>query len=390
MEIRLLNGEERFEARKIATLAFHGRMEDPEKARKECEQETTPYWGAFHENGTLMAHMINHRFMSRLDGNWVRNGGIGAVSTLPEYRQDGAVREIFRKLLPDAYAEGEVISTLYPFSHAFYRKFGYETVCWKNVYEFSPSVLREYAFCGEAKLWEPGDPVSEWTGLYQRFVEGYNLAISRDDQRMADEHLKGEWLKDRKFSYMLSENGRKVAYLIFLDVRRDSQAILEVKDLAWDGPEGFRAILGFLARFSADYGAIRLFLPRDIELMSLIRSPLAYDIQKTTEQAYMIRVVNARKALEAMRKPEVCRFVIHVSDRLIPENNGGWLVQREGVVPTEEEADLCVSEKALGQLVSGAVSLREALLREDTKVLKNRETLESVFVRKPILVEDYF
>ena len=390
MEIRLLNGEERFEAAKIATLSFHGRMEDPEKARKECEQETTPHWGAFHENGTLMAHMINHRFMSRLDGNWVRNGGIGAVSTLPEYRQDGAVREIFRKLLPDAYAEGEVISTLYPFSHAFYRKFGYETVCWKNVYEFGPALLREYVFRGEAKLWEPGDPVSEWTGLYQRFAEGYNLAISRDDRRMADEHLKGEWLKDRKFSYMLSENGRKVAYLIFLDVRRDPQAILEVKDLAWDGPAGFRAILGFLARFSADYGAIRLFLPRDIELMSLIRSPLAYDIQKTTEQAYMIRVVNARKALEAMRKPADCRFVISVSDELIPENNGRWLVQREGVVPTEEEADLCVSEKALGQLISGAVSLREALLREDTKVMKNRETLESIFIRKPILVEDHF
>ena len=104
----------------------------------------------------------------------------------------------------------------------------------------------------------------------------------------------------------------------------------------------------------------------------------------------MIRVVNARKALEAMRKPADCRFVISVSDELIPENNGRWLVQREGVVPTEEEADLCVSEKALGQLISGAVSLREALLREDTKVLKNRETLESIFIRKPILVEDHF
>ena len=46
--------------------------------------------------------------------------------------------------------------------------------------------------------------------------------------------------------------------------------------------------------------------------------------------------------------------------------------------------------KRARQLVSGAVSLSEALYREDTVVIKTRETLDRVFVRKPILVEDHF
>ena len=387
--IRLLSGEERYQARLIATVCFHQRMEDPEKARQESEKETDQQWGAFHEDGTLMAQIINNQYMSWLDGTLVRNGGIGAVSTLPEYRMEGAVREIFRVLLPHAYADGEVISTLYPFSHAFYRKFGYETVCWKNIYEFSPAVLRGYAFTGESVLWKQGMPVGGWTELYNRFASSYNLAISRDDQFM-EKRLKGEYFKDRKFCYMLQENGKPVAYLIFQDIRHDPQAILDVQDLAWDGPRGLQAILGFLARFSADYGTIRLFLPRDIELLSLIRSPLAYDIQKTTEQSYMIRVINAAKALETMKKPAGTCFVIRVLDELIPENNGTWKVTSDGVSRTEEEPDLTVSEKALGQLVSGAVSLSEALYRDDTVVTKNRETLDRVFVRKPILVEDHF
>ena len=389
MEIRLLSGEERFQARLIATVAFHQRMEDPEKARQESEKETCQQWGAFHEDGTLMAQIINNQYMSWLDGTLVRNGGIGAVSTLPEYRMEGAVKEIFKVLLAHAYTDGEVISTLYPFSHAFYRKFGYETVCWKNVYEFSPAVLRGYAFYGEASLWKQGMPVSGWTELYNRFASSYNLAISRDDRAMG-ERLKGEYYKDRKFCYMLHENGKPVAYLIFQDIRHDPQAILDVQDLAWDGPGGLRAILGFLARFSADYGSIRLFLPRDIELLSLIRSPLAYDIRKSTEQSYMIRVVNAERALETMKKPAGTSFVVRITDELIPENNGTWKVTSDAVSPTEEEPDLTVTEKALGQLVSGAVSLSEALYREDTVVTKNRETLDRVFVRKPILVEDHF
>ena len=389
MEIRLLSGEERFQARLIATVAFHQRMEDPEKARQESEKETCQQWGAFHEDGTLMAQIINNQYMSWLDGTLVRNGGIGAVSTLPEYRMEGAVKEIFKVLLAHAYTDGEVISTLYPFSHAFYRKFGYETVCWKNIYEFSPAVLRGYAFYGEASLWKQGMPVSGWTELYNRFASSYNLAISRDDRAMG-ERLKGEYYKDRKFCYMLHENGKPVAYLIFQDIRHDPQAILDVQDLAWDGPGGLRAILGFLARFSADYGSIRLFLPRDIELLSLIRSPLAYDIRKTTEQSYMIRVVNAARVLETMKKPAGTSFVVRITDELIPENNGTWKVTSDAVSPTEEEPDLTVTEKALGQLVSGAVSLSEALYREDTVVTKNRETLDRVFVRKPILVEDHF
>ena len=389
MEIRLLNGEERFQARLIATVAFHQRMEDPEKARQESEKETCQQWGAFHEDGTLMAQIINNQYMSWLDGTLVRNGGIGAVSTLPEYRMEGAVKEIFKVLLAHAFTDGEVISTLYPFSHAFYRKFGYETVCWKNIYEFSPAVLRGYAFYGEASLWKQEMPVSGWTELYNRFASSYNLAISRDDRAMG-ERLKGEYYKDRKFCYMLHENGKPVAYLIFQDIRHDPQAILDVQDLAWDGPDGLRAILGFLARFSADYGSIRLFLPRDIELLSLIRSPLAYDIRKSTEQSYMIRVVNAERALETMKKPAGTSFVVRITDELIPENNGTWKVTSDAVSPTEEEPDLTVTEKALGQLVSGAVSLSEALYREDTVVTKNRETLDRVFVRKPILVEDHF
>ncbi len=89
MEIRLLQGEERFQARLIAAVAFHQRLEDPDKARQESEKESDQHWGAFHDDGTLMAHIINNQFFSWLDGTLIRNGGIGAVSTLPDLLDRG-------------------------------------------------------------------------------------------------------------------------------------------------------------------------------------------------------------------------------------------------------------------------------------------------------------
>ena len=390
MEVRLLKPEEHFEANLISTVAFHMKMEDPDKNREESLKSTDEDWGAFSDDGKIMARIINNHYDTRLDGQRVRNGGIGAVSTLPEYRNTGAVKAIFEKLIPEAYRNGEIISTLYPFNHAFYRKFGYETVRWRDHYEFVPAVLSGYRFSGDAELWRTGDPVSEYTALYNRFADGFNLAMYRDDKMMLD-LIKGEYYKDRKFCYLLRENGKAVAYLVFQDVRHDPAAILDVKDLAWDGREGFLAILGFLARFTADYGTIRLFLPSCLQMLSVIQTPRAYEIQQTATQGYMIRAVNVQRLLGIIKKPDDSRFVIRVEgDMQIPENNGTWAVCGSSAELTDETPDLTVSVQALGQMAAGAVDLAEAMYRPDVAVTGNRAMLEKVFVRKPILVEDHF
>ena len=391
MDVRRLTAQERFEAKLIHTVCFHGRMEDPEKSRETSEKQTVESWGAFAEDGTMMASIVNNRYECWLDGQLIPNGGIGGVSTLPEYRNSGAIRAIFAHLIPEAYRNGEVISTLYPFSHAFYRKFGYETARWRNDYEFAPSVLSGYRFSGSAELWKPGDPADEYTALYNRFAERFNLAMRRDDGMMLERHLKGEYYKDRKFCYLLREGGTPVAYLIFQDIRNDPAAILSVRDMAWKGRAGLNAILGFLARFTADYGTIRLFLPSVLDLLSVIRAPRAYDIHEKARQNYMIRVVNVRRLLEVIRKPDGCRFVIRTEgDMHVPENNGVWAVSGEGVAPTDEAPDLTVSIQALGQLASGCASLSEALYRPDVTLSGNEDVLEKVFIRKPVLVEDDF
>ncbi|QTE72543.1 GNAT family N-acetyltransferase [Clostridiales bacterium FE2011] len=390
MEVRLLKPEEHFEANLISTVAFHMKMEDPEKNREESLKSQDEDWGAFSEDGKVMARIINNHYETRLDGQRVRNGGIGAVSTLPEYRNTGAVKAIFEKLIPEAYRNGEIISALYPFNHAFYRKFGYETVRWQDHYEFVPAVLSGYRFSGDAELWKPGDPVSEYTALYNRFADSFNLAMYRDDKMMLD-LIKGEYYKDRKFCYLLKENGKTVAYLIFQDVRNDPAAILTVKDIAWDGKAGFYAILGFLARFTADYGTIRMFLPSCLQLLSVIQTPRAYDIQQTATQSYMVRAMNVKRILEIIKKPDDSPFVIRVEgDAQISENNGTWKVCGNSVEQTEETPNLMVSIQAFGQMAVGAVNLAEAMYRPDVTVSGNEAVLEKVFVRKPILVEDHF
>ena len=393
MKIKKLDKKELFDAYLIAVYCFHMRVEDVEAKREEIEAETHDDWGAFDEDGTMMARIINNRFLFCLDGQAVPTGGIGAVSTLPEYRNCGAVREMFQELLPDSYRNGEVISTLYPFKHEFYRKVGYEVVTFMNEYIFAPSVLCKYHFDGEVKAWKPGSSVTDFLDVYNEFAPRFNLSLVRDEEKMT-EHMKVDKpYMDRKFSYILKREGKPIAYVIFTDVRHDPAAILQVEECAWSNRDGFYAILGFLSRFDADYGEIKLTLPKGIDLLRLIESPRAYDIRKQTLQAFMVRVIHAKKLLELIRKPEACDFTVKVTDEIIAENNRIFRVKaNEGLEVAEEAmtADLELSVRALGQMAVGAVNFDEALLRPDVTVNSKEELLRSVFREKNIFVGEHF
>ena len=391
MKIRRLKGKERFEAYLTFVYCFHVRVDDVEAKRKECEAETKEDWGAFDENGKLMGRIINNKFEFYLDGKPVRCGGIGAVATLPEYRGQGVIKAIFRKLLQAAYKDGEVISTLFPFKHEFYRKQGYEVLTPWNVYSLKPELLCRYSFDGEVIKWVSGDPVDDFMSVYEGFIPRFGLVTARTSEQMLD-HLKVEKpYIDRKFSYVLKRDGRAVAYVIFTDIRNDPAAILNVDECAWTGREGFEAILGFLARFEADYGTIRIGLPKGTDLLRIIRTPHAYDIEKKTGQGFMIRVINAHKLLETIRKPEDCDFTIRVHDDLIAENDRVFRVRHDGVKQVKsKKADIEADVRALGQLAAGCLDLDEAMLRSDVEVFSKEEMLRRVFVEKGIFIGEHY
>lgn len=390
MIVRLLRPEDRPQTAIISHIAFHSRLDSMEAVVKDWGGSSdNEDWGAFTDDGEIMARIINNHLESHLDGHVVMNGGIGAVSTLPEYRETGAIREIFNHLLPAARERGEVISTLYPFNHAFYRKFGYETVSYKNSYELKPAQLTGSGQTGWARQWKPGDETGEFMRIYEAFSGGLNLSIIRDEKKMRDEHIHGEFWKDRHFVYLLRDDSGAKAYVVFQDVYRPESAMLDVREAAWTDQDGFRMILGFLARFTADYGLVKMVLPTHMDLKLYVRDP--YSIRPEPEYDHMIRVVNAEKLLSLIRKPEGASFVINVSgDEQIPENNGTWLVQDGTVTRTDRTPDLQVSHRALGQMAVGGISLDEAEYRTDVIISGNRDVLSRVFVRKPIYVGDHF
>lgn len=392
MNIKKLEASERFEAYLISAYCFHSRVDDVEGQREQVEKEDLEDWGAFAEDGTMAARITNNKFDFIVDGAVVKAGGIGAVATLPEYRETGAIKSIFRELLPEAYRNGEIISALYPFSQAFYRKMGYEVVTYQSNYELKPALLAGYRFDGVVKRWTPGESIEDYLRIYNQFAKKFNLSMPRDTKSML-EHMKVDKLyQERKFSYIFNLKGENVAYITFTDTYHNQAAILKVEESAWINRDGFYAILAFLGRFESDYGNIQLPLPYGIDLLRLIRTKRSYEIHKTCRHDFMLRVINAKKLLETIRKPLDCDFVIKVSDDMIPENNAILHVMADSVVKKDDTwiPDITVSVLALAQMAVGGINLDEAMLRPDVEISEKEEMLRRVFVEKRIFVGEHF
>ena len=386
MLIRKITKDEKKAAELISASAFHFHIDDIDSHMREQREYPPDDWGAFNDEGVLMSHVIDNDFETYFDGSLIKTGGIGAVSTLPEYRNSGAVRQIITRILEEDCKNGKIMSMLMPFSHEFYRKFGFETICVKNVCSFPPSVFSARRFNGRAVSWDDRQGASDYVKVYERFASDYNFMAKRDERKYLDDILQGEPHKSGIFCYMLYEGG-PVAYLRY-KYENNGGNTMKITDLAWDGAKGFAALTGFIGRFTADYDRVVMPVPTSIDLCSLASAP--YDIEKKPLCSYMARPIDTAKILEVMKKPPEASFVIQVNDKLISRNNGTWRTDHDGVTASSDAPDIIVSERALAQLSSGAIDLREASYRDDVKIIKNEYTLESVFVHKPLFTEEDF
>ena len=133
MIIRKISPKEHIEVRKMQTIAFSG-SGDFDLAETNVDKFTDGYEsaiGVFDDNGKICSSVYLIPYEIRFNGNTVKMGGIGGVATLPEERNKGYIKELFKYCFTEMFKNEQIFSVLYPFSNVYYRQFGYEW-CIKN------------------------------------------------------------------------------------------------------------------------------------------------------------------------------------------------------------------------------------------------------------------
>ena len=410
MIVRKIRPEEYKRVAEFCALAFQWSFEESalapeallEKIQKNPESRQDLHWdwqwAAFADDDrTMMSTFTVIPYQVHFDGHVLPMAGIGGVATLPEYRRQGGIRACFEKALPDMYERGMALSYLYPFSTVFYRKFGYELGCERDLYKIRLEGMPAFEANGTFRLLEPGSELgSDIRQVYDAFASRYNL-MTCDDDIEYDWVEKANPFRDVAYTYLYrSADGTPKGVLTYKPIVDHGQRILDCTERFWfSDVEGFKALIHLLLRLKADHSHAQFFLPTDVQLGQIIPEWSFGNVERQRQAHGMVRVVNAVDVLRSARMRGTGDLTIELHDDQIQQNNGCFRVAFENgtvtaVEKTEAAPDIVLSIQDFSRLICGRYDMSDLHWLPGVKLLCSPEKAARVFYRKPMYINRPF
>lgn len=334
----------------------YGPMPSPPAWRaEEMKAQVDNAWGLF-VGGELVSSLLLLPYAAYHGKRVIRNACVAGVATAPQWRRRGYAQAMFREALAMFREEGYPLSSLYPFSYAFYRQLGWEYSNDVMAYELElpnlplgggnlgrPGAAGEAvppAGPGRARILSrvrPDEPenVDDATielvrRVYTPWAQGFNGMLDRSERRWRrDVFRAGRYL--RTVAVWEDEHGTPRGYIAFAQEGAMSEKpLIWVREMAALDDQAYRGLLAFLRNEEAQYVRLELQVPPTDPLPFYLDNPR---FERKLKPGAMLRVIDLPAALEATAQPApgaegALTLVVH--DPLAAWNDGQWRVSVEG------------------------------------------------------------
>ena len=409
MKIRKIRPEELKRRWQLCGACYLYPMDDAEKSAQEIyeaardnpqsrhDEHWQMNWAAYlDDDSTMIGAVTAIPYEVQFDGSRAAMAGIGGVATLPPYRREGAIRGCFEAMLPELYAQGMVFSYLYPFSTAYYRKFGYELCCDRVRWRLKLANVPKANVPGGCVLVEPPmDVENELRAVDAAWLARYNMMVYENAYEYK-RHARSNPYKTAEYTYLYrGADGAPKGYFTWKLRKGNGERVVDVSRMAFADMEGFYGLLNLMLSMVADQSHAEFVLPADIDLCALVPEWALWTVERRLEAAGMVRVVNAEAALRLCRTRGEGSFVLELTDGQIAENNGRFTICYGGgrvkrVERTEAAPDIAMGIAAFSRMLAGRCDLDAYPALPDVQVLTDNEAARGIFYRKPMYIQTYF
>jgi len=318
-------------------------------------------------------------------------GGLGALATPPEYRQQGYARDLCRAVCREYGTEGIGLVVLWPFATPFYGSMGWATV--NDLYEFAlpPTALPAHDSRGRYRRlgvddWERLRPVEAAT------ADGVGLAMRRSEAWWRERTLTSWTGGPEPFAYGYERGGDLAGYLVYTVEDSDAhERTLAVSAAASVDREAHRSLLAFLRRHGAQIDNVELTRATDSRLLALAEDPEAVTCERVPGPMARLTTLDPLAGLDwsMLDRP----LTLAVEDPLVPENDCRVRVSADGLdANAADEPDVRVDIGTLTQLYVGrydpATAKRVAGLSTSGESV--RESLAAVFPEWQVCLREFF
>lgn len=276
------------------------------------------------EKQEILATLHLNPYETMFCGKKVKTNYIVAVATRADCRHQGMMRSLLQASLQEMYQKEEAFTWLMPAAEAIYHPFGFRFIYEKNKMTVTADVWQkakadeiwqrhpdqktgEAIFCEEAKKTDLAELACFAETQLSKLAEVYTVHdIAYFEQRMQEVECEGGSL------VLIRNENRICGYFLALREQREAWEIV-VEDAVQK--ETFPAVLRWFET--------------DREKCTLTAFPKIWEQYAQSEHvpAIMGRIVHLERFVRCLKTKKEQQFRIRLTDSLIPENNGYFLVK---------------------------------------------------------------
>ncbi len=342
------------------------------------------------DDGEVRASATVLPLESFVDGEPRLMGGIAAVMAHPAYRRRGYAGELMRAVLRDMREREVHLSLLAPFSHAFYRSFGYELATEAIEYRLKPTDLSTSPEQSHLRAYREED-LPSLMALLEEEARRHPLCVRRSEGHWRSNDVR----KNREIA-VYERDGDVEGYILYKlsgwEEHGTPRRTLSVKEFVAATQRAREALLSLMAGLDPQVYGIKLYTPRGEALHPYLKSSY---VTAKVEPDQMLRLVSVEGALGYLDRATEAPLVLDVSDDGVSENVGEYTVGDGEVVRGAEAAErVSLDVRQLARLYAGYLPARQLARHGLVEPSSGRalELLEALFpVGDPWLFEpDHF
>ncbi|RYG72825.1 GNAT family N-acetyltransferase [Lentibacillus lipolyticus] len=315
--IRQLDAETDAEAIfSLSQFAFQYTLTDIAFEQKREEAKRHIIWGWMPE-GELAAKLHLIPLHCYISGKRFAMGGVSSVATWPEYRRQGAVKQLLKHALRYMRQNGQTLSFLHPFSFAFYRKYGWEHVFTKKEYHIPITRLkRQWDASGYVR--RIGEDLDTLQTVYTEYAKRFNGMLDRDAKWWQQRVLKDNWHK----AVAYDADGTAEGYMLY----KVENEMVRIQELVSNTMNAQQLLLQFVANHDSMAENVEMNVPEYDNLPLMLDEPR---FEQKLKPYFMARIVDVHAFLRQFPfRNASTSVVLHINDSFLPENNGIYHVRQ--------------------------------------------------------------
>lgn len=293
----------------------------------------TRYILVVEDGGQLVSTLLCQPMPVYINGSPVPHASAGAVATIPDARCKGCAGAMMAETVRLLRSEGVCLSSLWPFSYEYYRKFGWEIGSEVRGYGAPGEVFAKLGDASRAREAGNGD-LARVKLVYDEWASNYNCLTQRSDKWWDRVLGVREPLKTDTHAMVLHmTDGRIDGYAGYQISGEADNRSIDVNEIAFTQAQDRRDMLALLGSMVPD-GRVGFHAPMNDMFLQELPNPRL--VSTAVNASFQFRVIDPPKAMQCLELDEDVsgRATFSISDPVFKE---GW---EFGVIVEDGEVSL--------------------------------------------------